>query len=265
MENPIKMDDLGIPLFLEKPISGLNMLGFSVGCGGLAWRIILRTRFSAWLAHGDRFRPRWHRVVLFPFQLWPMLMAEIHGGYPNLTTEPGIILQEPLKGFRTIQLMVNWWFGSWDPRKWKGLLLKGTPIFHPKPPGSKPPIYHFLNYPKSHCTLKTGHFQVPTPAIQVLSPFHWRVQDPYRAFRNPSKGGFWNISPFRSSRMVETSTYLHTFLRQIYRVDSWIRKFHGFPPPKKNNCIACFLGDPYFCKPLCLKKNWLITNTPCIG
>ena len=35
--------------------------------------------------------------------------------------------------------------------------------------------------PKDHWTywtLKTSYFEDPTPAIQVHSPFHWRVQDP---------------------------------------------------------------------------------------
>ena len=31
MENPIKMDDLGIPLFLEKPISGFEHVRFFGG------------------------------------------------------------------------------------------------------------------------------------------------------------------------------------------------------------------------------------------
>ena len=36
-----------------------------------------------------------------------------------------------------------------------------------------------ISYPKDHWTLKTGYFEDQnTPAIQVRSPFHWRVQDP---------------------------------------------------------------------------------------
>ena len=30
-------------------------------------------------------------------------------------------------------------------------------------------------YPKDHWTLKTGYFEDIIPAIQVRSPFHWRV------------------------------------------------------------------------------------------
>ena len=35
-----------------------------------------------------------------------------------------------------------------------------------------------FSYPKDDWTLKTGDFEDPTPSMQVLSPFHWRVQDP---------------------------------------------------------------------------------------
>ena len=34
------------------------------------------------------------------------------------------------------------------------------------------------HHPKDHLILKTGDFEDPTPAIQVLGPFDWRVQDP---------------------------------------------------------------------------------------
>ena len=37
MENPIKMDDLGVPLFLETPISHLQKLGKSSTQVGAGW------------------------------------------------------------------------------------------------------------------------------------------------------------------------------------------------------------------------------------
>ena len=37
MENPIKMDDLGVPLFLETPISGHKKYPLPITLGGPGW------------------------------------------------------------------------------------------------------------------------------------------------------------------------------------------------------------------------------------
>ena len=64
MENPIKMDDLGVPLFLETPIYEVAMLGF--GClqdcildYSCRFLWVLKRIATARANHEDKFAPVW--------------------------------------------------------------------------------------------------------------------------------------------------------------------------------------------------------------
>ena len=71
-----------------------------------------------------------------------------------------------------------------------------------------------LLYPEDHWTLKTGYFQDLIPAIQVRSPFHWRVLPIL-------KGKSWTW--IYSARFGETLPLLKPYYLTLHQ------PFWGFP------------------------------------
>ena len=91
--------------------------------------------------------------------------------------------------------------------------------------------YVFRNYPTVSWPLKTSYFEdLYTPAIQVHSPFHWRVQWPVRDSDCPDELGMSKSTKLNRSA-IQGSQCGGEDCRCIKSIKTWTSSFHHSADP----------------------------------